>query len=81
MFDAVKKIIISYRVSPNCDTISAIKVINNILIKLKSIPDNLRIITDSNPIYLLTQHFFAGHGINFDVIQVIGLSNNDPVSK
>lgn len=81
MFDAVKKIILSYRVSPICDTISAIKAINDILIKLKSTPDNLRIITDGNPIYLLAQHFFAGHGINFDVTQVIGLSNNDLVSK
>jgi len=28
----------------------------------------------------LAQHFFAGFGINFDVSQVIGLTNDDPVS-
>jgi len=30
---------------------------------------------------LLAQHWFAQHGINFDVTQVIGLTNDDPVSK
>jgi putative transposase len=36
---------------------------------------------DGNPIYLLAQHFFASHGIHFDVTQVIGLTNDDPVSE
>ncbi|WP_407059893.1 hypothetical protein [Geobacillus kaustophilus] len=38
-------------------------------------------IVDGNPIYLLAQHFFAQHGISFDVRQVIGLTNEDPVSE
>ena len=36
---------------------------------------------DGNPIYILAQHFFAAHGINFTIKQVIGLTNEDPVSK
>lgn len=80
-FDAVKKIILSYRVSPHRDTETAVKAIDDVLTKLKEIPKDLNLITDGNPIYLLAQHFFAGHGINFDVTQVIGLTNEDEVSK
>jgi len=79
-FDAVKKIILSYRVQKYRDYQSAILAINDVLVKFKSIPDKLNLITDGNPIYLLAQHWFAQYGINFDVSQVIGLSNDDPVS-
>lgn len=79
-FDAKKKIILSNLVSPNRDTLSAIKAIDEVLKKLKHIPDNLKFIVDGNPIYLLAQHFFAFEGIHFDVEQVIGLTNDDPVS-
>jgi len=79
-FDAVKKIILSYRVSPHRDTVSAIKAIDDVLTKLKEFPKDLKLITDGNPIYLLAQHFFREHNIFFDIIQVIGLTNNDSVS-
>lgn len=79
-FDAVKKIILSYPISPNRDTKTAIKAIDEVLVKLREIPDNLNFVVDGNPIYLLAQHFFAHHGISFDVTQVIGLTNDDPVS-
>ncbi|KYC94044.1 DDE-type integrase/transposase/recombinase [Heyndrickxia sporothermodurans] len=79
-FDAVKKIILSYPVSPNRDTASAIRAIDKVLVKMKEIPENLTFVVDGNPIYLLAQHFFAQHGIRFDVKQVIGLTNEDPVS-
>lgn len=80
-FDAVKKIILSYHVSPNRDTPSAIIAIDDVLSKFKAIPEKLNIIVDGNPIYLLAQHFFAGKDIFFDVSQVIGLTNDDTVSK
>ena len=80
-FDAVKKIILSYHVSPNRDTPSAIVALDDVLTKFKTIPEKLNIIVDGNPIYLLAQHFFAGKDIFFDVSQVIGLTNDDPVSK
>jgi transposase-like protein len=79
-FDAVKKIILSYPVSPNRDTLSAIRAIDEVLLKMKEVPENLTFVVDGNPIYLLAQHFFAQHGISFDVKQVIGLTNEDPVS-
>ena len=80
-FDAVKKIILSYRVRRNRDYQSAILAINDVLVKIRNIPKNLNLITDGNPIYLLAQQWFAQHGINFDVTQVIGLTNDDEVSK
>jgi len=79
-FDAAKKIITSYRVRKNRDYQSAVLAINDVLVKLKQIPENLNLITDGNPIYLLAQQFFAQYSINFDVTQVIGLTNDDPVS-
>lgn len=79
-FDAVKKIILSYPVSPNRDTATAIRAIDEVLVKMKEITENLTFVVDGNPIYLLAQHFFAQQGISFDVKQVIGLTNEDPVS-
>ncbi|WP_299834310.1 DDE-type integrase/transposase/recombinase, partial [uncultured Metabacillus sp.] len=80
-FDALKKIILSYPVSPNRDTASAIRAIDEVLVKMEEIPENLTFVVDGNPIYLLAQHFYAQHDISFDVKQVIGLTNEDPVSK
>lgn len=79
--DSIKKTILSYRVFKNRDTISAIYAVNDVLEKLKTIPSDLKLITDGNPIYLLAQQFFAQHDINFGVEQVIGLTNKDEVSK
>ena len=80
IFDTLKKIITSHHVSPNRDTIAAIKAIDDTLSKYKEIPEDLNLVFDGNPIYLLAQHFFASYGIHFDVTQVIGLTNDDPVS-
>jgi len=84
-FDAVKKIILSYRVQRERDWKSAVMAINDVLVKVKGkseeIPEGLNLIADGNPIYLLAQHWFAQHDIKFDITQVIGLTNDDPVSK
>ena len=80
-FDSAKKIILSYRVQKYRDYQSAILAINDVLVKMKNIPKNLNLVTDGNPIYLLAQQWFAQYDINFDVTQVIGLTNNDEVSK
>ena len=79
--DVIKKIITSYSVFPNRDGISAIKAIYSTLSKFKTLPDNLSLVFDGNPIYVLAQHFFAQYGIHFDIKQVIGLTNNDEVSE
>mgnify|MGYP001945286681 CR=1 FL=1 len=75
-FDAVKKIILSYPVSPNRDTPSAIKALGDVLKKFKEIPRDLMFVVDGNPIYILAQHYFAQHDIHFDVHKVIGLTNS-----
>jgi transposase-like protein len=80
-FDTVKKIILAHPISKHRDHILAITAINDLISKLPEIPDNLELVTDGNPIYLLAQQFFAQHNINFDVKQVIGLTNKDEVSK
>ena len=80
-FDAAKKVILSYRIRRNRDYQSAILAINDVLVKFREIPKKLNLITDGNPIYLLARQFFAQHGINFDITQVIGLTNDDKVSK
>jgi len=80
-FDAVKKIILSYRISPDRDTLSAIKALDDALQKIKNIDQGLTFVVDGNPIYLLAQQSFAQNGVNFDIKQVIGLTNLDPISK
>ena len=80
-FDAVKKIILSYRVRKERDYQSAILAINDVLVKFKELPDKLNLVTDGNPIYLLAQQWFAQRDISFDVTQVVGLANDDAVSE
>ena len=81
-FDAKNKIILSHRYSPNRDTQTAIKAIYDVIRHYgKDIPENLNLVVDGNPIYLLAQQYFQRHGIDFDITQVIGLTNEDPVSK
>lgn len=80
-FDAVKKIILSYRISPERDALAAIKALDDTLKKIKSLSDNLSFVVDGNPSYILAQHFFAQKGIHFDINQVIGLTNQDKVSR
>jgi transposase-like protein len=81
-FDSVKKVIIANYVSSKRDTLSAICAIYSLFKKFKdSLPSPLHFVVDGNPIYLLAQHFFAQHNINFEVTQVIGLTNKDEVSK
>lgn len=81
IMDAVKKIITSCPVFENRDGVAAIKAIYATLSKFKKIPDDLTMVFDGNPIYVLAQHFFAQHEIHFDVKQVIGLKNKDETSK
>ena len=80
IFDAEKKIILSHYLSPNRDTTSACRAIDEALSKFKELPEDLKLVVDGNPIYLLAQHFFAQNDTYFKVKQVIGLSNDDPVS-
>ena len=79
-FDAVKRSFSGLSVSRNRDSQAAILAIDEVLTKFTEVPEDLTIVVDGNPIYLLAQQFFAQHGISFDIKQVIGLTNEDPVS-
>ena len=82
-FDAKNKIILSQRVSEKRNTELAIRAIHDVLDHYiaSEIPEDLNLIVDGNPIYKLAQHFLAQHGLNFDITQVIGLTNEDEVSR
>jgi len=79
--DPVHKTITSYNIFPQRSTIEACIAIAQSLSRYSSIPDNLTLITDGNPIYNAAQLFFSMHDISFDLIQVIGVKNKDDTSK
>ena len=81
MFDTVKKIITSYRCFEKRDAISAIKTVYNTLAKYDNLPKNLTMFFDGNPIYNVAHQYWSHNGYPFDLIQIIGLKNRDPISK
>ncbi|WP_154889176.1 DDE-type integrase/transposase/recombinase [Longibaculum muris] len=81
MCDVKKKIITSYRIYMKRDTFSAIDAFYSVLRKFKKIPEDLEFVVDGNPIYKAAQQYFQLKRIFFKVTQVIGLTNDDPVSK
>ncbi|WP_344911025.1 DDE-type integrase/transposase/recombinase, partial [Amphibacillus indicireducens] len=82
-FDAKKKIILSQRLSAKRNTELAIMAVHDVLshYALEGVPEDLNLVVDGNPIYKLAQHYLSQHGFQFDVTQVIGLTNEDDVSK
>ena len=85
-FDASKKIILSYFVSPKRDTASAITAILSVIKKAKACKDDfLNLIVDGNPIYLLAKQFIdenkdKGNFPDLKITRVIGLTNEDKIS-
>lgn len=80
-FDAIKKIVTSYRVFEKRDSLSSIKATYSTLSKYKELPDSLKVISDGNPIYNVAVQYWTEHGMPFKLYQVIGLTNKDEVSK
>ena len=80
-FDSIKKILTSYRAFAKRDSISSIKASYSTLIKFDSLPSDLKIISDGNPIYNVSNIYWSQHGFPFTLHQVIGLSNIDDTSK
>lgn len=80
-FDTVKKIVTSYRVYQNRDSLSSIKSAYSTLIKYDTLPESLKVITDGNPIYNVAVQYWCQNGLPFDLYQVIGLTNKDETSK
>lgn len=80
-FDAIKKIVTSYRVFEKRDSLSSIKAAYSTLIKYGSLPDSLKVISDGNPIYNVAVEYWSQNGLPFHLYQVIGLTNQDDISK
>src|SRR5690625_6780147 len=58
-FDAVKKVVLSYHVSPKRDKPSAIRAIGDVLTKFKEIPEELTFVVYRYQIYILALYYFA----------------------
>ena len=80
--DKTKKIITSYQIFRNRDTLSAIISLYQTFKKYNGkLPENLKVIVDGNPIYNVAWSYFKSMDINFDLFQVIGLTNNTDIDK
>lgn len=80
-FDAIKKIVTSYRVFEKRDSLSSIKAAFSTLSKYEVLPNSLKVISDGNPIYNVAVQYWIQHGMTFKLYQVIGLTNQDDISK
>ena len=80
-FDAIKKIVTSYRVFEKRDSLSSIKAAYSTLSKYDTLPDSLKVISDGNPIYNVAVQYWSQNGLPFQLYQVIGLTNQDDISK
>ena len=84
IMDAVKRSIIGYQVSDNRGVGPCILAMRMAFRHLKELPKNFKFIADGYSAYpLAAQQFFLelGDAFKFDITQVIGLSNDDEVSK
>ncbi|MDH6475130.1 putative transposase, partial [Breznakia sp. PFB2-30] len=85
--DPTKKIISSYRIFETRDAKCACISTYNTLLKYRDNdgnikpPKDLTFVTDGNPIYNAAQLYFQQHDLPYDLIQVIGVSNKDTISK
>ena len=80
-FDAIKKIVTSYRAYKNRDSLSSIKAAYSTLTKFDTLPESLKVISDGNPIYNVANEYWSQNGLPFKLYQVIGLTNQDDISK
>lgn len=84
IMDAVSRSILGYQVSDNRSVGPCILAMRMAFRHLKELPKNFRFIADGYSAYpLAAQQFFRQFGdtFRFDITQVIGLTNDDEVSK
>ena len=82
--DAAKRAIIGYQISDNRGVGPCILAMRMAFRHLKELPKDFRFIADGYSAYpLAAQQFYreSEGRINFDITQVIGLTNDDAVSK
>ena len=58
-FDTIKKIVTSYRVYQNRDSLSSMKLAYSTLVKYDTLPESLKVITDGNPIYNVAVQYWC----------------------
>lgn len=81
IMDALKKSILGYQVSSTRDTGSCILAMRMAFAKFKEFPGKaLKFVADGYSAYNLAHQQFALNNMDFNLIQVIGLSNDDPIS-
>lgn len=81
VMDALKKSILGYQVSNSRDTGPCILAMRMAFAKFKEFPGKaLRFAADGYSAYNLAQQQFALNDMDFTLTQVIGLTNDDPVS-
>lgn len=81
VMDAVKKSILGYQISDTRDVGPCILAMRMAFAKFKEFPGNaLKFISDGYTAYKLAQQQFSLQGMDFNLIQVIGLTNDDPTS-
>ena len=84
IMDTARRSIIGYQVSDNRGVGPCILAMRMAFRHLKQLPENFQFIADGYSAYpLAAQQFFHEYGerFKFSVTQVIGLTNDDPVSK
>ncbi len=80
--DKIKKIITSYQVFSKRDTFLRLFLcIKPLRKKYAKLPEKLKVIVDGNPIYNAAWAYFKSIKINFDLFQVVGLTNNTKTDK
>ena len=85
IMDAIKRSILGYQVSDNCGVGPCILAMRMVFRNFKEkLPEGFKFIADGYSAYpLAAQQFFIKYGetFKFDITQVIGLTNDDEVSK
>jgi transposase-like protein len=81
VMDAIKKSILGYQISSTRDVGPCILTMRMAFSKFKDFPGKaLKFAADGYTAYKLAQQQFMLQGMDFNLIQVIGLTNEDPVS-
>jgi transposase-like protein len=81
IMDALKKSILGYQVSAARDVGPCILAMRMAFAKYREFPGKLlKFVSDGYSAYLLAQQQFSLHNMDFNVTQVFGLTNDDPVS-
>lgn len=82
IMDALKKSILGYQISSTRDVGPCILAMRMAFAKFKEFPGMaLKFATDGYTAYKLAQQQFSLQNMDFNLIQVIGLTNDDPVSE